>query len=322
MLVDEVIINVKAGNGGDGKVHFHREKYVSKGGPDGGKGGNGGDVYFTTVSNISALRRFRNQKRFSAEDGKTGGSENKTGSSGKDIVLIAPIGTVLKDIDTGDTWELQKEGDSVCIAKGGHGGRGNWSFRSSTNQVPLEYEPGTPGEERNLLLELRLIADIGFIGLPSVGKSSLLNELAQTSVKVAAYHFTTLEPNLGVMDKLILADLPGLIEGASTGRGLGIKFLKHVRRTKVLVHCISVESVEPMKDYEIVRKELGDYDKELLDKKEIIVLTKTDLVSAEELKSKVKNLKPANAEILLVSIHDYDQLQALKKKLLEISNQN
>jgi GTP-binding protein len=318
MLVDEAQIKVKAGDGGDGKVNFHREKFVPKGGPDGGDGGDGGDIYFFGVEDITALSHFRHQKGFAAKDGRPGGKNRKTGVSGQDLRLALPVGTVIKDVETGETWEVNKISDEVLIAKGGKGGRGNWHFRSATHQTPLEFEEGETGQERALFLELRLIADVGFIGFPSVGKSSLLNELTAASVKTAEYPFTTLEPNLGVMDSLILADLPGLIAGASTGKGLGIKFLKHIKRTKALVHVISADSTTPFKDYETIRKELGEYDPELLLKPEIILINKSDLATPEEVKKIKAELKPTKREILVTSIHDYESIQSLGKKLKEL----
>jgi GTP-binding protein len=315
MLVDEVQIKLKAGDGGDGKVNFHREKFVPKGGPDGGDGGKGGDVYLVGVNDISALNQFRHKKEFEAEDGKPGGANRKTGKDGEDLFINLPVGTVVTDINTQETWEIVQPEEQILIAKGGKGGRGNWHFKSATHQTPLEFEEGKPGEERELFLELRLIADIGFIGFPSVGKSSLLNELTAASVKTAEYHFTTLEPNLGAMDHLILADIPGLIEGASIGRGLGFKFLRHIKRTKVLVHVISAQTISPLKDYEIIRKELGDYDPELLQKPEIILINKSDLVSEEEIKKIKAELKPTKREIFVTSIHDWESIQTLKERL-------
>ncbi len=326
MLIDEVRIKVKAGDGGDGKVNFHREKFAPKGGPDGGDGGDGGDIYLVGVADITALSRFRHQKEFEAENGAPGGKNRKTGVSGKDLSLNIPVGTVIKDVETGEVWEVgpsyakASEGkeEQILITKGGKGGRGNWHFRSATHQTPLEFEEGKPGQERNLLLELRLIADIGFIGFPSVGKSSLLNELTAASVKTAEYPFTTLEPNLGVMDSLILADLPGLIAGASTGKGLGIKFLRHIKRTKVLVHVISAESETPFYDYEVIRKELGEYDSQLLEKPEIILINKSDLAGPDKIKKIKADLKPTKREILVSSIHDYESIQSLRKELKEL----
>lgn len=329
MLVDEVEIKIKAGNGGDGRVSFRREKFVPKGGPDGGDGGNGGNVYFVGVDDITALQKFRFKKDFSAENGEPGGKNRKRGAKGKDLILEIPSGTVVKDLDTGEMpafarqiseasagkWDLGNLRENLLIDKGGKGGRGNWHFKSSTHQTPREFEYGGKGEEKRLFLELRLIADIGLIGLPNAGKSSILNELTRASVRVAPYPFTTLEPNLGAMDGLILADLPGLIEGASEGKGLGIKFLKHVKRTKVLVHCLSSESQDALKDYQTIRKELGDYDSELLGKQEIILITKSDLVSKEELEVIKGKLKGAKKEILGCSIYDDESLEKLKERL-------
>jgi len=318
MLVDEVEIKIKAGNGGSGKVHFHREKYVPRSGPDGGDGGNGGDFYIVSVSDLSALSRFRFQKEFKAENGEPGGPNRKTGAGGKDMEIRIPIGTTIKDLQTNETWEILNPGRKTLLAKGGRGGKGNWHFKSSTHQTPMEFEEGKPGEARNLFMELKLIADVGLIGYPSVGKSSLLNELTKANVKTAPYHFTTLEPNLGVLDGLIIADLPGLIEGAHEGKGLGFKFLKHIKRTKVLLHCLSCESENPLRDYEAIRKELGDYEKELLAKPEIILLTKTDLVTSKKLTEIRKQLIKTKRVILPVSVYDYDSLESLKKKLYTI----
>lgn len=315
MLVDEVEIKIKAGSGGDGKVSFRREKFVPKGGPDGGDGGDGGNVYFVGVDDIMALQKFRFKKDFSAENGEPGDKNRKRGGKGKDLILEIPSGTVVKDLDTGEMWDLRVLGESLMIAKGGKGGRGNWHFKSSTHQTPFEFEYGGKGEERRLLLELRLIADVGLIGLPNAGKSSILNELTRASVRVAPYPFTTLEPNLGAMSGLIIADLPGLIEGASEGKGLGIKFLKHIKRTKVLVHCLSCESQDLLDDYKTVRKELGDYDSELLDKPEIILITKSDLVDEKKLKEIKGWLKDVSSNILSCSIYDDESLEKLKERL-------
>lgn len=317
MLVDEVEIKVSAGDGGDGKVGFHHEKHNPHGGPDGGDGGNGGDVYFVGVSEMTALRKFRFQKKFKAENGKPGGSNKKTGASTDDLEIKIPTGTVIEDLDSGEIWEINEVGEKILMAKGGKGGRGNWQFRSATNQTPMEFEQGTAGQEKKLFLELRLIADIGLIGLPNAGKTSLLNELTAASAKIAAYPFTTLEPNLGVTESgLIIADLPGLIEGAHTGKGLGIKFLKHIKRTKMIVYCLPADSTDVLADYETVRNELSSYDSELLNKKEIVLITKTDLVAKEELESKIKKLKEKLKEsnILSVSIYDYESVENLKRK--------
>jgi len=319
MLVDEVEIKIRAGKGGDGRVSFRREKYVPKGGPDGGDGGDGGDFYLIGVEDITALRRFRYQKEFSAENGENGSAKLKTGTSGKDLEINVPVGTVIRVLGTERSWEIKKIGEKILLAKGGKGGRGNWHFKSSTHQTPMEYEQGGAGQEMDLSLELRLIADIGLIGLPSVGKSSLLNELTKAHAKVASYNFTTLEPNLGVMENgLIIADLPGLIEGAHEGKGLGIKFLKHVERTKVLLHCVGADSSTLLKDYETIRKELGEFDKKLLERPEIILVTKSDLVSGAEMKKMVIRLRQGfgeTKEILVCSIYDYESIEKLKEKL-------
>jgi len=316
MLVDEVDITVKAGDGGNGKVSFHREKFVPKGGPDGGDGGNGGDIYFVGVADITALNKFRFKKSFEAERGKDGDKNRKTGAGGKDLEIEIPVGTVIEG--GGEKWEVRTPGERIFVAKGGKGGRGNWHFRSPINQVPQQFEYGLYGQKRNLHLELRLIADVGLIGLPNVGKSSLLNELTNASAKVAGYPFTTLEPNLGAMDGLVIADLPGLIEGASKGKGLGIKFLKHIKRTKVLVHCISGESMDVVGDYETVRKELGEYDKELLARPEIILITKSDLVSKEQIKEIREKLGKMRGEVLDCSIYDGESIEKLKERLLPV----
>lgn len=322
MLVDEVQIMVQAGNGGDGLAHFLRTKQQLKGGPDGGDGGGGGNVYFVGVEDITALGKFRFKKEFAAESGQRGGPNKKRGASGKDLVLALPAGTVIRDIESDETWEITRPGERLLIARGGRGGRGNTHFATATHQTPREYEKGELGQMRHLNLELRLIADIGFIGFPSVGKSSLLNELTAASVKTAEYPFTTLEPNLGVMDHLILADLPGLIEGASLGKGLGIKFLKHIKRTKALAHVISAETLDPLKDYEIIRKELGEYDCELLTKPEIIVVNKADLVLPERVKEIENLLKKTQREIIATSIYDDKSLQKLKEKLKLLVSEN
>ena len=314
MITDEVKIKLRAGRGGDGVVAFDKTKMSL--GPTGGRGGNGGNVYFEGVSDITALNKYKTNREYFAEDGKRGKGDRSSGHEGKDLILTVPIGSVLRDLKTGKEFEITKHGERILTAKGGLGGRGNFFFRSSRNTTPKEFELGKPGEEFEFAVELRLIADIGLIGLPNAGKSSLLNELTNANAKVANYSFTTLEPNLGVLDDLVIADIPGLIEGASLGKGLGIKFLKHIRRTKILVHCVSAESEDPRRDYKIVRKELKDFAKELAEKKEILLLTKSDLVSKKELKKKIAILKKINPDVFPVSIHDWDSLKVLSEKLL------
>lgn len=320
MLVDEVEITVKAGDGGSGKVGFLRSKFVPRGGPSGGDGGGGGDVYIEGMGDIGALTRFRYQKYFGAQNGKGGMLKRKSGKDGSDLTLKIPIGSIIFIQSDKKSYEITSEGQKILLARGGRGGRGNWHFRTSTNQVPRYAEPGFSGEEKYLKIELRLIADIGLIGLPNAGKTSLLNELTNASGKVASYPFTTLEPNLGVMGNLILADIPGLIEGAAEGRGLGHKFLRHIQRTKVLVHCLSSESNNLKKDYEIVRHELVKFNKELPDKNEILVLTKSDILDDKRKKEKLKELKNIKKDSLVISIHDLDSLKTFQKKVINYIN--
>lgn len=316
MLTDEVKIKISAGCGGDGVVAFDKVKMSL--GPTGGRGGNGGNVYFEGVSNLSALNKYRHKREFWAQDGQNGKGDRSDGAAGKDIVLGVPVGTVLHNLDSGKDEEIIQVGQKILAAIGGIGGRGNFYFRSSTNTTPEEKELGKPGQEFNYLLELRLIADVGLIGLPNAGKSSLLNELTKADVRVADYPFTTLEPNLGALGKVIIADIPGLIEGAASGKGLGVKFLRHIQRTKVLFHCLSLESKNLRKDWKIVRSELENFSRELSGKKEILILTKSDTVDAGELNKIMKKAEEINPEILAVSIHDWDSLERLKNKIRNV----
>ena len=317
MLTDEVKIKIFAGHGGDGVVAFNKTKMSL--GPTGGSGGKGGNVYFQGVSNLSALNKYKNKLKHYAGDGKNGQTDNSDGRTGEDIILTVPIGSVLHNLTTGKDIDVVEIDKPILVATGGNGGRGNFCFRSSINTSPEESEKGTSGEEFEFLIELRLIADIGLVGLPNIGKSSLLNELTKADVKVANYEFTTLEPNLGAMDGIIIADIPGLIEGASTGKGLGIKFLKHIKRTKALVHCLSLESENPKQDYDIIKKELGDFDPELLTKKEIILLTKSDLLTPEDIAKKIEEVGEISPRVEVVSIHDWDSLQNISKVFLELA---
>jgi len=316
MIVDEIQIKALGGKGGDGYVAFNKNK--GEKGPTGGDGGNGGSVYLEGVSNLTALNKFRFKKEFSAGDGVNGKNKLLEGAKGKDLVLKVPIGSVAHNLDTGRSVELVSVGEKIMIAKGGKRGRGNWHFRSPVNTTPRECEKGIEGKHFNFLLELRMIADVGFIGLPSAGKSSLLNALTKAKAKTAAYHFTTLEPNLGNYYGLIIADIPGLIEGASRGKGLGIKFLRHIKRTKILIHCISCESEDIKKDYKIIKEELKEYELAVARKNEYIFLTKTDLVSEKEVKEKTKELKKISPNVLAVSIYDKESLEKVKKLLNRI----
>jgi len=319
MLIDDVKIKVKAGQGGRGAVAFNRTKMSL--GPTGASGGKGGDVYLEGVSDLGALNQFRYKKELAATNGENGKIQLNDGANGDDLILKVPIGTVVRNLTKSEDYEIISIGQRLLVAKGGRGGKGNYKFRSATNTSPTEFQEGLPGEECELHLELKLIADVGFIGLPNVGKSSLLNELTKAKSKVANYPFTTLEPNLGVYYELVLADIPGLIEGASEGKGLGIKFLRHIERTKTLFHFISAESAKPAKDYQVVRNELATYNKELLAKPEYVFLSKSDLLSKKELKEKLKVLKPTDKEIIPISIIDNESIKQVEKILRDIIKQ-
>ncbi len=319
MLTDDVTINVKAGNGGDGLVAFNKNKMSL--GPTGGRGGNGGNVCLVGIENIGALNQFRHKKNFQAQKGENGKRQRKDGANGDDLVLKIPVGTVIHDLTTKTNIETDKIGQQVTIASGGQGGRGNYLFRSSTNTTPKQSEQGTFGKCVQLRLELKLIADIGFVGLPNVGKSTLLNLLTNAQSRVANYPFTTLEPHLGAYYELILADIPGLIEGASEGKGLGIKFLRHVERTKTLFHFISCQSHDPNGDYQTIRKELGAYNPKLLKKKEYVFLTKTDLATQEDVKLKLASLKKLKVDALAISQLDDKSMLKVKKLLNKIKDE-
>ncbi len=313
MLIDDVTIKVRAGKGGKGGVYFNSN--LMSLGPTGARGGNGGSVYVEGVSDLGALRQFRFKKEIIAEDGENGKKQLNDGTAGEDIVLKVPVGTVLHNLDSGNDREVTMIGERFLIAAGGFGGHGNYHFRSGRNTSPREFQPGLPGESFTLRLELKLIADVGLIGYPNSGKSSLLNELTAAKSKVANYPFTTLEPNLGVYYDLVLADIPGLIEGASFGKGLGIKFLRHIERTKILFHLISTESENPLKDYYAVIKELMNYNAELLKKPEYIFLTKSDLVSDKVLKEKMTELKKTGKPVKTISIYDLASMEEVKEIL-------
>ena len=319
MLIDDVKIKIIAGHGGRGAVAFNKTKMNL--GPAGANGGRGGSIFLEGVSRIDALNQFRFKKKIEAQNGENGKTQFDDGKSGQDLVIKIPIGTVVSDLNTGESVEIITLGERLLMAQGGKGGRGNLNFRSSTNTTPMQYGKGLPGEERELRLELKMIADVGLIGLPNVGKSSLLNVLTNAKSKVADYPFTTLGPNLGVYFELILADIPGLIEGASLGRGLGIKFLRHVERTRTLFHLISVESQDPVRDYQVIRQELGAYNKELLTKQEYVFLCKSDLVDEINLKKKLGNLKRAGITALPISIIDDESIKSVEAILREIIKQ-
>lgn len=312
MLIDEVEVILRAGHGGAGKVSFFPGK---KAGPDGGDGGRGGDVYIKVTSDLFALNRFSREKVLKAEDGEGGFNNKKSGKNGPDLEASLPIGSEVIDLESEEMVILDNLDQRILIAEGGLGGRGNFRLRSSRNTTPMRAQPGLKGQERKLKINLKLIADFGFIGLPNVGKSSLLNEITSANVKTAEYPFTTLEPNLGVFNGRVLADIPGLIAGASEGKGLGLKFLKHIEKVKMLLHCIAVTSENVLFDYQTVRVEMGKFNPAILEKEEVIILTKTDLVSEKILNEQEKLLSKMGNKILAVSIHDFDSLEKLKKLL-------
>lgn len=352
-MVDRVKILIRSGNGGDGLVHFHRAKFQPKGGPDGGDGGKGGSLYIIADANLSTLDDFAHRQKFEAGDGQVGGSTLCSGSKGEDLTIKVPVGTYVKlvpmsskrDEKGTDRWEVRmldfdKEGMIVKVAKGGAGGKGNYHFRSATNQTPQESTPGEKSIWYEAHLDLKLLADVGLVGLPNVGKSTLLSVLSNARPKIADYPFTTLEPNLGVADvkgkKIVIADIPGLIEGASEGKGLGVKFLQHVERTKVLVHILSggrgphfaggydgarqrsAVSEEIWNNYKVVRKELENFAQELGEKKELVVLNKIELMDEDEVKKAVTFFKKKKINLSLISCGTMVGIEELRGKIAQM----
>lgn len=315
MLVDNVNLLVKAGNGGNGAATFLSNAREFKGGPDGGNGGNGGSIYIQGSNNITDLRQFRYQKKITAEDGIPGKRKNLYGKNAPHITIAVPLGTKITEIDSGKTYEITDITVPILAASGGKGGRGNVEFKSATNQTPRYAEKGTLGEEKKLLLELRLIADIGLIGLPNAGKSSLLAVLTNATPKIGNYPFTTLEPNIGMFGQHPIADIPGLIEGAASGRGLGATFLRHIEKTKILVHCIELNEDDLLKRYETVRREFENYNASLLEKPEIILLTKTDLADDKTIKKNLAIFEKRGKTVLACSLLEQESINALKQKL-------
>jgi len=312
MFIDEAEIKVKGGYGGAGKVAFFRNRK----GPSGGNGGPGGNVYAVATSNLTHLKPFAERIKFIGENGGPGGPNQRTGKYGDELDLKMPIGTTIIDVVTKAEFTITGDNPKILLCRGGLGGLGNSAFKSPTHRVPQNAEPGKEGQERNFKLILRLIANYGLIGLPNAGKSSLLNKLTLANVKTANYPFTTLEPNLGVYNGKVLADVPGLIEGASTGKGLGIKFLKHIEKVDLILHCISVESKDVITEYNTVINELSTYNSKLPEKKSIILLTKIDLIDKKEVEKKVKELKKFNKDVLPVSIYDEKSLKKFKEILI------
>lgn len=304
MFVDEITLHLRAGKGGDGVVRWRHEKSKEFGGPSGGNAGKGGDVYAVAVRDAGILATYRQEKLFAAGDGANGLKDSKHGENGADIELKLPIGSRITNLETGFVYELTEEGQRLKLLTGGRGGLGNEHFKSSTNIQPMESTQGEAGEEADFQIELLLFIDAGLIGLPNAGKSSLLNALTRAKSKVGNFPFTTLEPSLGDLYGFILGDIPGLIEGANEGRGLGHKFLRHIERTKALIHCISSEDADPVATYQIVRKELELYNKDILKKPEIVALTKVDTITLEEREEKLSALRKVSDDVHAVSIID------------------
>ena len=321
-FLDQVKIYVKAGNGGSGSPSFRREKFVEFGGPDGGDGGKGGSVILISERNLNTLIDYRYQQHFKAERGKDGSGKNKTGKGGEDLYLKVPLGTQVFEEDNKTLiYDFKSQKEEFLVASGGKGGFGNTRFKSSTNRAPKKFTKGGQGEEFWIWLQLKTIADIGIIGLPNAGKSSLLASMTSANPKIANYKFTTINPNLGVASyddkEVTLADIPGLIEGAHTGTGLGIKFLKHIERCKTLLHLIDITEDDLFISYNQVRKELSKYSKDLVKKKEIVVLNKTDLIDEEKKKEKIKKLKnKLKKNIFLMSTMDKKSVSDIKSKLV------
>lgn len=299
-FVDEATIRVKAGNGGNGALSFRREKYVAKGGPDGGDGGHGGDVFLLASDATNTLADFSVARKYSAGNGDPGAGRNKTGRSGDDLDVTVPCGTIVFDVDTGETiGDLVSDGQRLKVAEGGRGGLGNTRFKSSVNRAPRKTTPGTPGEARHLRLELKLIADVGLVGLPNAGKSTLIRAMSAAKPKVADYPFTTLHPNLGVvsvgpLQSFVMADIPGLIEGAASGTGLGIRFLRHVQRTRFLLHLVDIapihEAANPAKDFRAIENELANFAPDLAEKPRWLVINKIDLIPEEDREARRQEL--------------------------------
>tara|TARA_B100000003_G_scaffold51072_1_gene45005 strand:- start:3243 stop:4226 length:984 start_codon:yes stop_codon:yes gene_type:complete len=321
-FLDQVKIYIKAGNGGDGSPSFRREKFIEFGGPDGGDGGNGGSVVLISERNLNTLIDYRYQQHHKAQRGDNGAGQNRTGKGGDDLILKVPIGTQVFEEDNKTLiYDFKKEGEKFVAAAGGKGGLGNTRFKSSTNRAPKKFTKGTKGEEFTIWLQLKTIADIGIIGLPNAGKSSLLAAITNANPKIANYKFTTLNPNLGVAQydnkEIVLADIPGLVEGAHEGVGLGIQFLKHIERCKSLLHLIDITNLDIKESYDQVKKELANYSSEMMKKKEIVVLNKTDLVDKDIIDEIILEFsKNINCEIITLSTLDKNSIAQLKSKLI------
>lgn len=328
MFIDYVKITAKSGNGGNGAITFRREKYVAAGGPDGGDGGRGGSVYFTVDPDMNTLLDFRFKRKFKAEDGKNGEGSHRFGKSGEDLYIKVPIGTIVKDVETGKVvTDLSKEGQTELILPGGRGGKGNSHFATSTRQAPRFARDGEKGIEKEFILELKLLADVGLLGFPNVGKSTFISKVTSAKPKIADYHFTTLVPNLGVVkgeygDSFVIADIPGIIEGASEGTGLGLQFLRHIERTRLLLHFLDVSGSEgrnPVDDFNVINEELKKYSEKLSNRRQVIVANKTDIIQDDSLYKEVEKLaKDKGLEIFKISAVTGDGIKKLMKRISEL----
>lgn len=317
MFVDELEIYAKAGDGGNGVVRWLRAKFIAKGGPAGGNGGRGGDVYVRAVRDLGILSKYTGSKKFIAENGGAGLEKSKFGKASDDLYIDVPIGSIITDIARNRVYELFEEGKTEIILRGGAGGLGNEHFKSSTNRSPIESTEGRKGEDGDFKIELSLVVDVGLIGLPNAGKSTLLNAFTNASSPVGAYAFTTVEPHLGALYGYVLADIPGLIEGAAEGKGLGHKFLRHVTRTKMLLHLVSLEHEDPIMEYETVRNELGKYDKSLTEKEEWIIFTKKDLADEAKIESVRTKLGTKAENVFVISAFTDEGVKELRDTLVK-----
>ncbi len=324
-FIDRTKIIIRSGKGGPGMVSFRREKFVPKGGPEGGNGGKGGNVIFVADKQMNTLLDFKYKRHFFAQDGANGGIKKMFGKNGENLIINVPCGTLVKNAETDEILaDLTDAGEEFLALKGGKGGKGNWEFRSATNQTPRYAEPGLPGEELEVILELKLIADVGIVGFPNAGKSTLISTISAAKPKIADYPFTTLVPNLGIVKidyakNYTVADIPGLIEGAAEGKGLGIQFLRHVERTRVLLFLIEATSESPVDDYNTLRYELEKYNPEMLDKQQFVAISKIDIID-EETKNELAKLKFSESHIspLLISSVSHENIKTLKFKIWEL----